>query len=562
MSLAFYPPSSRATASDLTIQISPLGLVELADEEFEVHGARLSRYSLYWAWYLGHHQAYRREVGEPQFTINYVRALSDYISNFCFGKGVTFQTPHATGAIVPSLLKRVWEQDNAKESVLWEMAQTASVTGDCFVKVAYEDAYMNPMTGEVMPGRVRIIPLNPAFCFPQWHEHDRSRMLSFKLKYRFWTTDPDGTRAVRTYVEKISDLGIEEYVNDELISQRPNPLGMIPIVYIPNMPVSGSPWGLSDIGDVIPINREYTEKMMEMSDIINYHSAPVTVISGAKASQLEKGPRKVWTLPKDAQVQNLSTVTDLSSFATFLEVLKRSMHEVTGVPEQALGQMQPISNTSGVALHIQYQPLMNRRQLKMQQFTRGFQRINELVLRTVAQREPESFKFDGNESLAPEAGQLLELNPFDQNTYETSVHWPDPLPVDILVKLNEQQAKMMLGLQSKRGALHELGEEFPKEKLAEIFAEQMEEAKDQGALQLLNTSIAQAVTAVTGMVPGPDGSAEPLPPPPAPNADGTTPPAPAVPQISPDVANLAAGVVERAYMPKLGMLRVPSSDDD
>jgi hypothetical protein len=117
-------------------------------------------------------------------------------------------------------------------------------------------------------------------------------------------------------------------------------------------------------------------------------------------------------------------------------------------------------------------------------------------------------------------------------------------------------------LQSKRGALHELGEEFPKEKLAEIFAEQMEEAKDQGALQLLNTSIAQAVTAVTGMVPGPDGSAEPLPPPPAPNADGTTPPAPAVPQISPDVANLAAGLVERAYMPKLGMLRVPSSDDD
>lgn len=107
MSLAFYPPSNRASSSDLTIQISPLGLVELADEEFEVHGARLSRYSMYWAWYLGHHQAYRREVGEPQFTINYVRALSDYISNFCFGKGVTFQAPHATSAIVPSLLKRV-----------------------------------------------------------------------------------------------------------------------------------------------------------------------------------------------------------------------------------------------------------------------------------------------------------------------------------------------------------------------------------------------------------------------------------------------------------------------
>jgi hypothetical protein len=28
------------------------------------------------------------------------------------------------------------------------------------------------------------------------------------------------------------------------------------------------------------------------------------------------------------------------------------MHEMTGVPETALGQMQPISNTSGVALSI------------------------------------------------------------------------------------------------------------------------------------------------------------------------------------------------------------------
>jgi hypothetical protein len=55
MSLNFYPPSYRAAASDLTVAISPLGLVELADEEFEVHGPRLNRYASNWAWYLGHH---------------------------------------------------------------------------------------------------------------------------------------------------------------------------------------------------------------------------------------------------------------------------------------------------------------------------------------------------------------------------------------------------------------------------------------------------------------------------------------------------------------------------
>ena len=64
------------------------------------------------------------------------------------------------------------------------------------------------------------------------------RLLSFKLKYRFFSTDQTGTRIVNTYVERVTDNGIEEYVNDELISARPNPLGVIPIVYIPNILVS------------------------------------------------------------------------------------------------------------------------------------------------------------------------------------------------------------------------------------------------------------------------------------------------------------------------------------
>jgi hypothetical protein len=45
MSIDFTSPSMRAAGSDLTIAISPLGLVELSDEEFEVHGPRLNRYA-------------------------------------------------------------------------------------------------------------------------------------------------------------------------------------------------------------------------------------------------------------------------------------------------------------------------------------------------------------------------------------------------------------------------------------------------------------------------------------------------------------------------------------
>lgn len=51
MSMQFASPSMRASGQDLTVSISPLGLVELADEEFEVHGPRLNRYANNWAFY-------------------------------------------------------------------------------------------------------------------------------------------------------------------------------------------------------------------------------------------------------------------------------------------------------------------------------------------------------------------------------------------------------------------------------------------------------------------------------------------------------------------------------
>ncbi len=509
----FSPPSYRAASSDLTISISPLGLVELADEEFEVHGPRLNRYSLNWAMYLGHHYAYKREAGEPQVVLNYYRTMVDYLNRFTFGRGISFRSPKATEALIPDILERVWQQDNDKEKILLEMGQQGAVSGDCFVKVAYEEPWVDS-AGRRHPGRVRILPLNASFCFPEFHPHDRDRLLRFKLKYRYWGTSLEGTRQVFTYTEILTDDSIEEYINDELIDSRPNPLGTIPVVHIPNIPVSGSPWGLSDAHDIIAINRQYNEIATDVADIINYHAAPVTVIVGAKASQLEKGPKKVWGgLPKDSQVFNLEGGGNgVKGALEYLEVLKRSMHEIMGIPETALGQVQPISNTSGVALSIQYQPLMNRYSQKTAQYGTGVQKINELVLLTIAIKEPELLVYDPTRNGPIKPTQLDVLNPQDPITYTTFTHFPPPLPLDQLVVLNEVSMKMGMGLESKEGALRTLGEEFPEEKLAEIRSELMEDAKAEASLTLLKTELSKQIMDLTGMMPGPDGMATPLDP--------------------------------------------------
>ena len=511
--LDFSPPSYRAGSSDLTISISPLGLVELADEEFEVHGPRLNRYSLNWAMYLGHHWGYRREQGEMQISLNYYRAFIDYIARFTFGQGVKFRSPALTEAIVPNRLERVWEIDNDKERVLLEMAQTGGITGDCFVKIAYEEAWEDGI-GRAHPGRVRILPLNPAFAFPEFHPHDRTRLLRFKQKYRFWGTSLEGTRQVFTYTEILTDDIIEEYINDELIDSRPNPLGLIPVVHIPNIPVSGSPWGLSDAQDIISVNRAYNEISTDVADIINYHASPVTVIVGAKVQNLEKGAKKVWAgLPKDSQVFNLEGGSaGLSGAMEYLDRLKMSMHELMNVPETALGQMQAISNTSGVALSIMFQPLMNRHTQKITQYGAGLEKINELILLNLAVKEPETFVYNPDTDGPIKEGQLTQLDPNDPITYVTYAHFAPPLPLDKIVLLNELQQKMSMGLESKEGALRALGEEFPELKLQEIRSELIADAEADGALNLVKVQINKQIMDMTGMMAGPDGSATPMDP--------------------------------------------------
>ena len=570
-SIDFSPASYRASSSDLTISISPLGLVELADEEFEVHGPRLNRYSLNWAMYLGHHYSYRRQTGEAQIMLNYYRAFTDFIVNFTFGKGVTFRSPKQTEAIVPELLERVWEVDNNKATILWEIGQQGAVSGDCFIKVAYEEAWVDP-AGRPHPGRVRILPLNSSFAFPEFHPHDRERLIRFKLKYRFWGTSLEGTRQVFTYTEILTEDVIEEYINDELIDSRPNPLGTIPIIHIPNIRISGSPWGLADCHDIVNINRAYNETATDIADIVNYHAAPVTVIIGAKASQLEKGANKVWGgLPKDAKVENLEGgAQGLKGAMDYLAMLKKAMHEMTGVPETALGQAQPISNTSGVALSIQFQPLMARYHQKIIQYAHGLERVNELILLSLSVKEPETFIWDPNSSTVPlKPGQAARLDPADPITYRSYVHFPQPLPLDKLIALNEIQSKLSLGIESKEGALRALGEEFPAEKLTEIRQELIDDAVSDGALKLVQTQIENDIMTLTGMSSPTSGNpAAPVQAPkPGPNGE---PAGPAVPEsqmapiLEPSMLEAQAAdqqlrqsLVTQAYGTKIPQRRVP-----
>jgi hypothetical protein len=276
-------------------------------------------------------------------------------------------------------------------------------------------------------------------------------------------------------------------------------------VHIANKPVLASPWGLSDVVYLIDINRRFNETATMILDIIDYHTAPVTVVTGAAMNNLEKGANKMWAIrQKDAKVENLTGGADgLAPALEFLDRIKVWMHEISGVPQQGLGESQPVSNTSGVALAIQYLPTMMQYSLKKTQYGRGFEKISEYALRVLFTHEPWTVQYDPTTEgiMRTDMGQMPVIDPEDPDVYKIKSVWEPPLPIDTLIKLQELQAKMALSLESKTGALRELGYQFPDEKRQELFIEQIDDIKMSAAQQILQTHIAAATMAATGINP-------------------------------------------------------------
>lgn len=448
------------------------------------HQRRLNAYRRYWLFYLGKHWSYVRDPGEPTITMNYARRLLDVLNDFTFKRAFTTMIPDlpetATNEredreFVRLMLEETWRKNNRP---LWclEAGQQGGVSGDLFVRVSWEnqDPLEDPYArADIIPSHLvfpefggptgvdrkklrRVLVLTPVFeevkgkrrstsstgTFPQQtnfttqrtRSADSVELVIFAEEWIAATHNADGSIKTPARVRKFKDK--------DLLSDKVNPLGEIPIVHIPNYPLSGEFYGLSDLVDSAELNRELNEKVTDVSDIINYHSSPVTIVTGAKVKDLERGANRMWGLPDGAQVTNLQLSGDLEAANTHITSLKQTMHELTGVPEQALGKLQAISNTSAVALAIQYLPMMEKRDIKVLTYGMGIRMINRLFMKVTALGDPKfGAKFDGLKG----------------NKYRNDVKFADPLPQDESIELEKARARLDLGLSTRRMELEKRG---------------------------------------------------------------------------------------------------------
>lgn len=454
--------NNNVTMADLTL--TSLG-VRVSGED----ARRLDRYREYWNFYEGYHWETIGETDKLQVTENYCRAFVNKFVAFEFGKGFSIKmNPDLEESVLP-FLDFVWK-DNSKDILCTQIGQTKSVTGDVWVQVTYvpkylSDGKLNPAFDdpydEYENGRIRLVVVQPNIVFPEYETtYDKDKLKSVTVMYpvKKYPNDPNSTELI-VYKQVWTKERCEEYLGESRVGVYENKYGVIPFIQIKNFELAGRTYGVSDLEDIIPLNMESNLKKSDVSEIIDYHSAPVTVVFGARIGQLEKGANKVWGgLPKDGRVENLELNSDLSASNRYIDSIKQAMHEIGGVPEGALGKETSISNTSGVALQVQLMPLIERVQEKQKATKNGLCKINKLIL-----------KIGSMEGLVenPE-------NVSNRDFYSNEILFEDNLPKDRLVELQQLQLEMKLGVCDREEAMKRLGKTNIQKRLVEILADMKE----------------------------------------------------------------------------------------
>ena len=415
---------------------------------------RLMKYLRHWNFYEGYHWEDIQALDKPQITKNYCRPFVDKFVAFEFGKGFNIKVEHEddgdpdTPSPVTNFLNEIWEEHNNKMQLCVELGQTKSVTGKGWVQVKYEspEELKDPF-GEYENGRIRLINMSPNSIYPEYDPHDKEKLVKLTVMYPIKEVDKSPilkkpVLATKVYKMVWTDEEVMYQIGKEEPKVMPNPYGIIPFVEFTNYPLANKTEGISDLDDIIPLNVELNLKNSDISEIIDYHASPVTLVYGANVGSLERGANKMWGgLPKDAKVENLNMNTDLGASLGYTSETKHSIHEIGCVPESALGNNQSISNTSGVALQIVHMPLIERTRVKRISTTTGLQKINKLIMLIGLQQ---------GFITVPEGVTPKEF-------YKTDITFPDALPKDDLIELQKIESEMRLGLESRHGAMDRMG---------------------------------------------------------------------------------------------------------
>ena len=460
------------------------------DNQWEID--RITKYYLYWKFYEGLHY---KDFNDGLLSFNYVRAFIDKVNMFLLGdEAFTFHvSSHYTTQIdkeveklAEELIMYHWSKSE-KLQLSYELLQMGSITGDAWVGLQWmpdkQDRYC------------RISVFDSRQCFVTFVNGDFNRLESFMVRQNLDLNGSNSKTRYRLFVQKWTANNVESWYQKDVSIEEDkvakyehkkvkNKYGFIPVVHIKNKPNSAGYYGRSDASDILKINKIYNEIMQQLKAVIDYHVTPTTVITGASAKSLKKGLGQIWSgLPAEANVFNLGLDVDLSATVNYAKDLKTAMHELSDVPENALGKIQAISNTSAAALQITYHPLVQQANVKAMTYGEGISKINSMIIRILAIEDPDNRRLNDLLDSVPDFLSEMKVEPV----------FAFGFPKDKMDELNRAQMELNLKLGTRREIMERMGKQNVPELLQEIDDDLLQQGEIQARINQM-----QAIAGMMG----------------------------------------------------------------
>jgi hypothetical protein len=371
--------------------------------------------------------------------VNLARPIVDRGVAFLFGKELTWQIDETvTGDTkLETFLKRVWKA-NKKMVLLQEVAQNGALSGMAFVKI-------DPQPDSTY----RLINLDPATVTVSHSPQDIEDVWRYRIEYT--AADENGREVhYRQDTERLdpknrqSHWVIRSYeasgagaryvkVGDDVAWKYPWP----PIAHCKNLPAANQVWGYADLDDTA-LHDALNLIASAMRRTLRLHAHPQTIIFGAAADGLERGPANMWAFPDapDARAENLEMQSDLAAAKEFYLTLRNAIYTTARMPDMAAIQ-DKLGNMTNFGLRVLFADLLQKNELKRLLY-------GDLV-ETLCKR-------------------LAELGGFGTDI-DLALTWQDPLPVNTLEKANEVTVKQKTGLASDETLTGELGYTYQDEQI-------------------------------------------------------------------------------------------------
>ncbi len=326
-----------AASTESVFQSSWRGYLTNEDRE------RLRRYRQYLDFYNGKQWQSSARPGERRITFNYARTFVHKCASYLFGTPYGLSVPPvdasagaaASAAEAEQMLKAAYEE-NGLYAADYDTAVDSAVLGDGAYKVTWDAVRETPSVVGVDPQTLEVVRA------PDDYRRVRSVRQTYVLSAeeagaRWGVRVPGGGGDV-SVTEEWTASELRLLVDDRPVQAAPNLLGRPPYVIFPNVRRPHSPWGESDLVDLLEPARELNSRMSVLAHILEVSGNPIAVLENVDAGEgIRVAPGELWELPEKSRAYLLDMLSGggVRLHIEYVDLLYRTLHDVGETPRTA-----------------------------------------------------------------------------------------------------------------------------------------------------------------------------------------------------------------------------------